>query len=64
MCFAPPFVGLDSGVSVSSNTTDLIRISLGSGAVCLAHCDGSNTWTEVSLLVKAVNSLNGSKEGR
>lgn len=36
----------------------------GSGAVCLAHCDGSNTWTEVSLLVKAVNSLNGSKEGR
>ncbi|KAM6941918.1 protein N-terminal asparagine amidohydrolase [Lycodopsis pacificus] len=37
----------------------------GSGAVCLAHCDGSSTWSEVPLLVKAVTSLsNFSKEGR
>ncbi|XP_074484983.1 protein N-terminal asparagine amidohydrolase [Sebastes fasciatus] len=37
----------------------------GSGAVCLAHCDGSSTWSEVPLLVKAVTSLsNVSKEGR
>ncbi|XP_040041830.1 protein N-terminal asparagine amidohydrolase [Gasterosteus aculeatus] len=37
----------------------------GSGAVCLAHCDGSSTWTEVPLLVKAVTSLSDiSKEGR
>ncbi|XP_059191349.1 protein N-terminal asparagine amidohydrolase [Centropristis striata] len=37
----------------------------GSGAVCLAHCDGSSTWSEVPLLVKAVTSLsNLSKEGR
>ncbi|KAM8771741.1 protein N-terminal asparagine amidohydrolase [Acanthopagrus schlegelii] len=37
----------------------------GSGAVCLAHCDGSSTWSEVPLLVKAVTSLSSvSKEGR
>uniref|UniRef100_A0A8C2WRL9 Protein N-terminal asparagine amidohydrolase n=1 Tax=Cyclopterus lumpus TaxID=8103 RepID=A0A8C2WRL9_CYCLU len=37
----------------------------GSGAVCLAHCDGSSTWSEVPLLVKAVMSLSSvSKEGR
>ncbi|GAA6220289.1 protein N-terminal asparagine amidohydrolase [Lates japonicus] len=37
----------------------------GSGAVCLAHCDGSSTWSEIPLLVKAVTSLsNVSKEGR
>ncbi|KAK0155154.1 Protein N-terminal asparagine amidohydrolase [Merluccius polli] len=37
----------------------------GSGAVCLAHCDGSSTWSEVPLIVKAVTSLsNHSKEGR
>lgn len=37
----------------------------GSGAVCLAHCDGSSTWSEVPLLVKTVTSLsNVSKEGR
>ncbi|XP_044047123.1 protein N-terminal asparagine amidohydrolase isoform X2 [Siniperca chuatsi] len=37
----------------------------GSGAVCLAHCDGSSTRSEVPLLVKAVISLsNNSKEGR
>ncbi|KAM9793082.1 protein N-terminal asparagine amidohydrolase [Neosynchiropus ocellatus] len=37
----------------------------GSGAVCLAHCDGSNTWSEIPLLVKSVMSLSHStKEGR
>ncbi|KAI3352825.1 hypothetical protein L3Q82_019403 [Scortum barcoo] len=37
----------------------------GSGAVCLAHCDGSSTLSEVPLLVKAVMALsNVSKEGR
>lgn len=37
----------------------------GSGAVCLAHCDGSSTCTEVPLFVKAVTSMsNFSKEGR
>ncbi|XP_071403518.1 protein N-terminal asparagine amidohydrolase isoform X1 [Centroberyx affinis] len=37
----------------------------GSGAVCLAHCDGSSTWSEVPLIVKAVTSLsNLTKEGR
>lgn len=37
----------------------------GSGAVCLAHCDGASTWSEVPLLVRAVMSLsNVSKEGR
>ncbi|KAF3843956.1 hypothetical protein F7725_016004 [Dissostichus mawsoni] len=36
-----------------------------SGAVCLAHCDGSCTWSEIPLIVKAVTSLsNVSKEGR
>ncbi|KAG9334979.1 hypothetical protein JZ751_006202 [Albula glossodonta] len=37
----------------------------GSGATCLAHCDGSNTWAEVPQLVKAVTSLSSqAKEGR
>ncbi|XP_061888934.1 protein N-terminal asparagine amidohydrolase [Entelurus aequoreus] len=37
----------------------------GSGAACLAHCDGSNTRSEVPLLVKSVTSLaKCSKEGR
>ncbi|XP_060939530.1 protein N-terminal asparagine amidohydrolase [Limanda limanda] len=37
----------------------------GSGAVCLAHCDGSSTWSEVPNLVKSVTSLSKvSKEGR
>ncbi|XP_068177784.1 protein N-terminal asparagine amidohydrolase isoform X2 [Antennarius striatus] len=29
----------------------------GSGAVCLAHCDGSDTWSEIPLFVEAVSSL-------
>ncbi|XP_017272382.1 protein N-terminal asparagine amidohydrolase [Kryptolebias marmoratus] len=37
----------------------------GSGAVCLAHCDGSSTWSEVPLIVKTVASLSKvCKEGR
>ncbi|CAB1426074.1 unnamed protein product [Pleuronectes platessa] len=37
----------------------------GSGAVCLAHCDGSSTWSEIPHLVKSVTSLSKvSKEGR
>lgn len=37
----------------------------GTGAVCLAHCDGSSTCSEVPLLVKTVTSLsNLSKDGR
>ncbi|KAK1162814.1 protein N-terminal asparagine amidohydrolase isoform X2 [Acipenser oxyrinchus oxyrinchus] len=37
----------------------------GSGATCLAHCDGSSTWSEVPLIVKAVRSLTKSaEEGR
>uniref|UniRef100_A0A3B3DCT8 N-terminal asparagine amidase n=1 Tax=Oryzias melastigma TaxID=30732 RepID=A0A3B3DCT8_ORYME len=37
----------------------------GSGAACLAHCDGSSTWSEVPLFVKAVASLSTfCKEGR
>ncbi|KAM6939924.1 protein N-terminal asparagine amidohydrolase [Xenentodon cancila] len=37
----------------------------GSGAVCLAHCDGSSTCSEVSLFVKAVSLLSDvCKEGR
>ncbi|XP_051753556.1 protein N-terminal asparagine amidohydrolase isoform X1 [Ctenopharyngodon idella] len=37
----------------------------GSGATCLAHCDGSSTWTEVPLIVNAVTSKsNPVKEGR
>lgn len=39
--------------------------SEGSGATCLAHCDGSSTWTEVPLIVNAVTSKsNPVKEGR
>lgn len=37
----------------------------GSGAVCLAHCDGSSTWSEVQLIIKTVMFLsNHSKDGR
>lgn len=36
-----------------------------SGAVCLAHCDGFDTWNEVPRLVNAITLLsNMSKEGR
>ncbi|XP_028303922.1 protein N-terminal asparagine amidohydrolase [Gouania willdenowi] len=37
----------------------------GSGAVCLAHCDGSSTWSEVPLFVRTVTLLSSvCKEGR
>lgn len=37
----------------------------GSGAVCVAHLDGSSTWAEVQLIIKAVMSLSHhSKDGR
>ncbi|XP_070838540.1 protein N-terminal asparagine amidohydrolase isoform X3 [Chaetodon trifascialis] len=60
----------DNSVSVigSDDATTCHLVVLrhtGSGAVCLAHCDGSSTWSEVPLLVKTVTSLsNVSKEGR
>ncbi|XP_042341137.1 protein N-terminal asparagine amidohydrolase [Plectropomus leopardus] len=60
----------DNNVSVigSEDATTCHLVVLrhtGSGAVCLAHCDGSSTWSEVPLLVKAVTSLSTvSKEGR
>ncbi|XP_058258580.1 protein N-terminal asparagine amidohydrolase isoform X1 [Hemibagrus wyckioides] len=37
----------------------------GNGATCLAHLDGSSTWTEVPLVVNAVTALsNSAKAGR
>ncbi|CAN9509844.1 unnamed protein product [Ophioblennius macclurei] len=37
----------------------------GNGAVCVAHCDGSSTFSEVPLFVKAVTSLSRTcKDGR
>lgn len=60
----------DSSVSVigSGDATTCHLVVLrhtGSGATCLAHCDGSSTFTEVPLLVNAVTSLsNPAKEGR
>ncbi|XP_048869819.1 protein N-terminal asparagine amidohydrolase [Brienomyrus brachyistius] len=35
----------------------------GSGATCLAHCDGFSTWTEVPSIVKAVATLSGKASG-
>uniref|UniRef100_A0A3Q2QS40 N-terminal asparagine amidase n=1 Tax=Fundulus heteroclitus TaxID=8078 RepID=A0A3Q2QS40_FUNHE len=34
----------------------------GSGAVCLAHCDGSSTWSEIQLITKAVTSLSNVRD--
>ncbi|KAM4595697.1 protein N-terminal asparagine amidohydrolase isoform 2-T2 [Fundulus diaphanus] len=34
----------------------------GSGAVCLAHCDGSSTWSEIQLVTKAVTSLSNVRD--
>ncbi|KAM9305550.1 protein N-terminal asparagine amidohydrolase [Gastrophryne carolinensis] len=36
----------------------------GSGATCLAHCDGSDTGTEVATIIEAVKSLSVTAEGR
>ncbi|KAL7825911.1 hypothetical protein SRHO_G00336490 [Serrasalmus rhombeus] len=60
----------DNSVSIigSADATTCHLVVLrhtGSGATCLAHCDGSSTWTEVPLLVNAVTSLsNSAKDGR
>ncbi|XP_076871935.1 protein N-terminal asparagine amidohydrolase [Brachyhypopomus gauderio] len=60
----------DNSVSVigSGDATTCHLVALrhtGSGATCLAHCDGSSTWTEVPLLVNSVTSLSHpAKEGR
>ncbi|XP_077380376.1 protein N-terminal asparagine amidohydrolase isoform X1 [Festucalex cinctus] len=53
----------DNNVSVigSEDATTCHLVVLrhtGSGATCLAHCDGSNTYAEVPLLLKSVTSLN------
>ncbi|KAM9817755.1 protein N-terminal asparagine amidohydrolase isoform X1 [Syngnathus typhle] len=53
----------DNNVSVigSEDATTCHLVVLrhtGSGATCLAHCDGSNTYAEVPLLIKSVTSLN------
>ncbi|KAM4023726.1 protein N-terminal asparagine amidohydrolase isoform 2-T2 [Anomaloglossus baeobatrachus] len=36
----------------------------GSGATCLAHCDGSDSETEVAAIIQAVKSLTKTTEGR
>lgn len=52
--------------SADATTCHLVVLRhTGSGATCLAHCDGSRTWSEVSLITKAVASLTGAvKDGR
>ncbi|KAF4080110.1 hypothetical protein AMELA_G00166710 [Ameiurus melas] len=60
----------DSSVSIigSEDATTCHLVVLrhtGSGATCLAHLDGSKTWTEVLLLINAVTALsNPAKPGR
>ncbi|XP_035259546.1 protein N-terminal asparagine amidohydrolase isoform X1 [Anguilla anguilla] len=60
----------DNSVSVigsdDATTCHLVLVRhTGSGAACLAHCDGSSTWSEVPLIVKAVTTLSSqTKEGR
>lgn len=60
----------DSTVSVigsdDATTCHIVVVRhTGSGAVCLAHCDGSSTWSDVPLIVKAVTSLSDrNAEGR
>ncbi|XP_030638230.1 protein N-terminal asparagine amidohydrolase [Chanos chanos] len=52
--------------SEDATTCHLVLVRhTGSGATCLAHCDGSNTWTEIPLIVNAVTSLSKpTKDGR
>ncbi|KAG5278847.1 hypothetical protein AALO_G00103380 [Alosa alosa] len=63
-------IPLDKSVTIigSADATTCHLVVLrhtGSGATCLAHCDGSRTWSEVPLIVKAVTSLTGAvKDGR
>ncbi|XP_061685357.1 protein N-terminal asparagine amidohydrolase [Syngnathoides biaculeatus] len=52
----------DNSVSVigseDATTCHLVVVRhTGSGAACLAHCDGSNTFAEVPLFIKSVTSL-------
>ncbi|KAM3916099.1 protein N-terminal asparagine amidohydrolase [Leptodactylus fuscus] len=59
----------DSSISIlgSEDATTCHIIVLrhtGSGATCLAHCDGSNSETEVEAIVQAVKSLTKTTEGR
>ncbi|XP_077101718.1 protein N-terminal asparagine amidohydrolase [Siphateles boraxobius] len=60
----------DNSVSIlgsdDATTCHLVVIRhTGSGATCLAHCDGSSTCTEVPLIVNAVTSKsNPDKDGR
>uniref|UniRef100_A0A8C4SXG8 Protein N-terminal asparagine amidohydrolase n=1 Tax=Erpetoichthys calabaricus TaxID=27687 RepID=A0A8C4SXG8_ERPCA len=60
----------DSSVTVigSDDATTCHLVILrhtGSGATCLAHCDGSSTRSEVSLIIKTVRVLTANlKEGR
>uniref|UniRef100_A0AAY4A4K5 Protein N-terminal asparagine amidohydrolase n=1 Tax=Denticeps clupeoides TaxID=299321 RepID=A0AAY4A4K5_9TELE len=60
----------DSSVTVigsaDATTCHLVVVRhTGSGAACLAHCDGSDTWAEVPLIIKAVTSLSSTaKNGR
>lgn len=52
--------------SADATTCHLVVLRhTGSGATCLAHCDGSRTWGEVPLIVNSVTSLTGAvKDGR
>nr|DBA20297.1 TPA: hypothetical protein GDO54_016005 [Pyxicephalus adspersus] len=59
----------DSSISVfgSEDATTCHMIVLrhtGSGAICFAHCDGSDTENEVASIIKAVKSLHNTAEGR
>ncbi|XP_073447278.1 protein N-terminal asparagine amidohydrolase isoform X2 [Aquarana catesbeiana] len=59
----------DSSISVlgSEDATTCHIIVLrhtGSGAICLAHCDGTDTENEVASIMEAINSLQNSTEGR
>ncbi|XP_077305025.1 protein N-terminal asparagine amidohydrolase isoform X5 [Lithobates pipiens] len=59
----------DSSISVlgSEDATTCHIVVLrhtGSGAICLAHCDGTDTENEVASIIEAINSLPNSTEGR
>ncbi|KAM5152353.1 protein N-terminal asparagine amidohydrolase isoform 2-T2 [Mantella aurantiaca] len=59
----------DSSISVlgSEDATTCHIIVLrhtGSGAICLAHCDGSDTENEVASIIEAIKSLPNSVDGR
>ncbi|XP_018428509.1 PREDICTED: protein N-terminal asparagine amidohydrolase [Nanorana parkeri] len=60
--FLFPLPNQSAGGTCRSMTTQLK--SIGSGAICLAHCDGSDTENEVASVIEAVKSLLNSAEGR